>query len=105
LKIPDHISENLEAVFWAKIIKFFDADPDPVFGNLFDPISVIRDGNKIGSGIQDKHPRSATLPDPDPYCLYGSGIQAKKIQEKLNFCSIMTFCLFIGYKGKYTCSK
>ncbi len=24
---PDHISESLETVFWAKIFKFFDADP------------------------------------------------------------------------------
>jgi hypothetical protein len=24
---PDHISESLEAIFWDKILKFFDADP------------------------------------------------------------------------------
>jgi hypothetical protein len=24
---PDHISESLEAFFWVKILKFFDADP------------------------------------------------------------------------------
>jgi hypothetical protein len=23
----DHISENLETLFWVKILKFFDADP------------------------------------------------------------------------------
>jgi hypothetical protein len=23
----DHISENLETIFWVKILKFFDADP------------------------------------------------------------------------------
>jgi hypothetical protein len=43
---PDHISESLETPCWVKIFKFFDADP----------------GWKIfGSGIQDKHPGSATL--------------------------------------------
>jgi hypothetical protein len=26
---PDHISENLETIFWVKILKFFDADRDP----------------------------------------------------------------------------
>jgi hypothetical protein len=25
---PDHISESLETIFWVKILKFFDADPD-----------------------------------------------------------------------------
>jgi hypothetical protein len=29
MNIPDHISENLEAIFWLKILKFFDADADP----------------------------------------------------------------------------
>jgi hypothetical protein len=24
---PYHISENLETIFWVKILKFFDADP------------------------------------------------------------------------------
>jgi hypothetical protein len=24
---PGHISESLEAIFWVKILKFFDADP------------------------------------------------------------------------------
>jgi hypothetical protein len=24
---PDHISESLESIFYAKILKFFDADP------------------------------------------------------------------------------
>jgi hypothetical protein len=37
MKIPDHISESLETIFWVKILKFFD-DPrifltlDPGFG-------------------------------------------------------------------------
>ncbi len=29
MKNPDHISESLETIFWIKILKFFDADPDP----------------------------------------------------------------------------
>jgi hypothetical protein len=28
---PDHISESLETIFWVKILKFFDADLDPVW--------------------------------------------------------------------------
>ncbi len=46
---PDHISESLETIFGVKILKVFDADPGSGIG-------------KIGSGIQDKHPGSATLP-------------------------------------------
>ncbi len=26
--IPDHIIESLETIFWVKILKFFDANPD-----------------------------------------------------------------------------
>ncbi len=29
MNIPDHISESAETIFWFKILKFFDADPDP----------------------------------------------------------------------------
>ncbi len=29
MNIPDKFSESLEIVFWVKILKFFDADPDP----------------------------------------------------------------------------
>jgi hypothetical protein len=42
----DHISESLEKFFGAEILNFFDADPG---------------WKKIGSGILDKHPVSATL--------------------------------------------
>jgi hypothetical protein len=27
MKNPDHISENLQTIFWVKILQFFDADP------------------------------------------------------------------------------
>jgi hypothetical protein len=50
--------------FGVKILKFFDADP----------VSGIRDGDssdpgwkKVGSGIRDKHPGSATLTSTDKY--------------------------------------
>ncbi len=54
---PDHIYERLKTIFWVKILKFFDVDPgwknsDPGFGM-----------EKVGSGIRDKHPGSATLVD------------------------------------------
>jgi hypothetical protein len=29
MKIPDHISESLETIFWVKVPKFFAEDPDP----------------------------------------------------------------------------
>jgi hypothetical protein len=32
MNIPDHFSESLETVFRVKILKFFDADPDPGSG-------------------------------------------------------------------------
>jgi hypothetical protein len=38
-KNPNHISESLETIFWVKILKFFDADPDPgseIFLTLWD---------------------------------------------------------------------
>jgi hypothetical protein len=55
---PDHIAESLETFFWAKIHKFFDADPG----------SGIWEKKDLGSRIEkirirDKQPRSATLAD------------------------------------------
>jgi hypothetical protein len=46
--------------FRLKILIFFDADPDPGFGILstLDPGSGME---KVGSWIRDKHPGSATL--------------------------------------------
>jgi hypothetical protein len=51
MNIPDHISESLKIIFRVKILQFFDADVDP-------------GRKKFGSGIQDKHPGSATLVTP-----------------------------------------
>ncbi len=77
MNIPDHISESLETVFWAEILKFFAADPnpgifqtlDPGSGNLFDPESG-----------RDKHPGSATLLEvvPEELRLGDAGIADKE---------------------------
>jgi hypothetical protein len=48
--------QELRNNFWVKILKFFDADPDPGSRNLFDPGSGME---KIR--IRDKHPWFATL--------------------------------------------
>jgi hypothetical protein len=48
LSIPDHISESLETIFWVKIPKFFDSDPDPGSGNLFDPGSGMKKNSDPG---------------------------------------------------------
>jgi hypothetical protein len=44
----DHISESLETIFWVKILKFFNADPESGW-------------EKFRSGIRDIHPGYATL--------------------------------------------
>jgi hypothetical protein len=50
---PDHIfPESLETIFWVKIPKFFDADPG---WKRF--VSGIRDGKKLGSGINNPDPQ------------------------------------------------
>ncbi len=58
------ISESLETVFWVKILKFFDKDPEscqPGSGT-----------EKIGSGIRNKNPGSATLLTAKPNGLRSS---------------------------------
>jgi hypothetical protein len=37
MNIPDHISESRETIFWLKILKLFDADPDPGIFLTLDP--------------------------------------------------------------------
>jgi hypothetical protein len=83
MKILDHISASLETIFWVKILQFVDADsdPDPGSGNLFDPISGME---KFGSGNQNKHPGSATL----PYYLYNS--KAFPLALKSTFFSVLS---------------
>jgi hypothetical protein len=61
---PDHISESLETIFWAKILKFFYADPGSGMKNSDPGWKKFGSGiryEKFGFGIRDKHPGSATL--------------------------------------------
>jgi hypothetical protein len=44
---PDHISERLETISWVKILKFFDADPDPGSENF---LTLVRDGKNLDPG-------------------------------------------------------
>jgi hypothetical protein len=37
MNIPHHISESLETIFWAKILRLFDTDPDPGIFLTLDP--------------------------------------------------------------------
>jgi hypothetical protein len=62
---PDHISESLKTIFWAKILKFFDADPESGTRD-----GKIRDGKNsdLGSGI--RNPGSGiNIPDQQ-HCLH-----------------------------------
>jgi hypothetical protein len=58
MNIPDHFSENLEAIFWVKILKFFDAVPGSGIFMTLDP----------GSGMEkNPHPESGiNIRDVDP---------------------------------------
>jgi hypothetical protein len=56
MHIPDRISDSLETNFWVKILKFFDANPDPAIFATRDPGSEMENIR-----IRDKHPGSATL--------------------------------------------
>ncbi len=58
MNIPGHISESLGTIFGVKILKFIDTDPDPG-SRIY--LSLDPGLKKFGSGIQDKHPGSATL--------------------------------------------
>ena len=60
---PDHIFLELRnhffAFFGVKILKFFDEDP----GSGMETVRIRDPGwKRVGSGIRDKHPGSATLP-------------------------------------------
>jgi hypothetical protein len=73
MNAPDHIFESLETIFWVKILKFFDADPDPGSENLIDPGSGMK---KFGSGIN--------IPDPQHCILVGIFVTAAKTKEKIS---------------------
>ncbi len=54
MNIQDHFSENLETVFRLKILKFFDADPDPGSGTFL----------TLDPGWKNSDPESGTnIPD------------------------------------------
>jgi hypothetical protein len=58
MNIADYISESLETIFWVKIHKFFDADPDPGSGIFL----TLDPGWKIfGSGINILDPQHWAL--------------------------------------------
>jgi hypothetical protein len=60
MNILDHFPESLETVFRAKILKFFNANPDSGSGIRY----FLTHGSEIRDGkiwIRDKHPGSATL--------------------------------------------
>ncbi len=63
-KNPDNFSESLETVSGLKILKFFYVDPDPGSG-IFLTLDSGSGMEKFWSGIQKKHPRSATLGSED----------------------------------------
>jgi hypothetical protein len=53
MTIPDHNFKSLKTIVWVKILKFFNADPDP---GILDP------GSGMGKiRIRDKHPDPKTL--------------------------------------------
>jgi hypothetical protein len=58
MNIPDHFSEILETIFKVKILKFFNADPDPVSGIFFTLYPGWKNSDQ-GSGTNS--PGSATL--------------------------------------------
>jgi hypothetical protein len=72
MNIPDHNFENLETIFWVKLLKFFDADPDLGSGNLLDPGSVMEKNCDPGS--------VRNIPDPQ-HCitLFNRGLQCFKL--------------------------
>ncbi len=55
MNIPDHISKGLETIFWVKMLKFFDAEPDRGSG-IF--LTLDPGWKKFGSEIQ------VNIPDP-----------------------------------------
>jgi hypothetical protein len=49
MNIRDHISESLKTIFWVKILKLFDADPDPGSG--------MKKNSDEGSGVNIRDPQ------------------------------------------------
>jgi hypothetical protein len=55
---PRSYFRELRNYFWVKLLKFFDADPG---SGIWDGKNSDPEWKKLGSGIRDKHPTSATL--------------------------------------------
>ncbi len=55
MNIPDHFFDSLETVFWVRILRIFDADPDPGSG-IFLTLDPGWTNSAPGSGIN--------IPDP-----------------------------------------
>jgi hypothetical protein len=62
MNIPDYFTESLKAVFWFKILKIFDADPEAGIRNLFDPGSVMG----LLPYVLKKNRHLPRPPPPDP---------------------------------------
>jgi hypothetical protein len=72
MNILDHISESLETIFWVKIVKFYDADPDPGTGIFLTLIFFTLDPESFWLWIRDgkySDPVSGiNIPDPQ-HCI------------------------------------
>jgi hypothetical protein len=69
MNILDHISESLEKKFGLKILKFFDADPDPGSG-IF--LTRYPGWKKLGSGIN--------IPDPQHWFQFDLSAYSKMLR-------------------------
>jgi hypothetical protein len=60
---PDHISERLKPIFWNKILKFFDVDPDSGIRCPFWPLDLGCGIWDAGSGMGKKSGSGMNNPD------------------------------------------
>jgi hypothetical protein len=82
--------EHSDLIFRLKILKFFDADPESGILPILDP-----ERKKIESGIQDKHPGSATL-----HLLISTGIEEVDGQQRTQ--SILGMAQILGPIAEYS---
>jgi hypothetical protein len=60
IRDPDPEWKKIQIQTLVKILKFFDADPDPGYG-ILSTLNPRPGMEKVGSGIRDKHPGSTTV--------------------------------------------